>query len=234
MYNDDVRDLLEKVAAKWDATEGLAKSAENIVGDAVGSVMFELRYAGRKLVDAVRESLSENPSMDAIKAHIAEVEQNCHRAHHDAVDSIIWYARSRVTIAEDTFGKDLLFLYWKDYIPTKDKLDQLGKIVAQSREFRGMRFDVYDRMYRDDMPVVLDSLRNFGHSEDALKALAEKSRHEDDERREQHELAIRGLEDAQIDIKIARKTLFWTVGAVGVALLVGIVTVIVPLEAIGH
>ena len=48
---DKTREVLQRVAAQWDKTEGLIKQAELVGGEVCTAAIFELRYAGRRLID---------------------------------------------------------------------------------------------------------------------------------------------------------------------------------------
>src|SRR3712207_3305338 len=109
MQPKEIGEILTRAADKWDITEGVLKQTETLTGDAVAAAMFELRYAGRQLVDAVRESVKENPDFEKVRLHVLEVEQNCHRAYHDAIDATVWYLREFLALQEKTFGVDILY-----------------------------------------------------------------------------------------------------------------------------
>lgn len=180
MLNERVREILLRVASKWDHTEGLVKEAENLTGDAVGATMFELRYAGRKLVDAVREACSPSGCIETITKYCLEVEENCDRAHHDAIDAIIYYLRQSVKLSEETFGPDLLLENWPNYIHAKAMLDRAGIIVVQSRRDRSYRVDLYEKLRREEIPQILNFIAELTQSENALKLIAARRRQEDE------------------------------------------------------
>jgi hypothetical protein len=73
------------ILAEWDSAEEAIKLAEQVNQKVVFPSIKELRYAGRRLVEALSLINSEGPD-DEISALFNDAQFNCLRARHDAID----------------------------------------------------------------------------------------------------------------------------------------------------
>lgn len=205
MCTPEVLIILDRAATQWDRTEALLKRVEVIDNDVFAPGINELRYAGRRLVDAVREASSESCDKSKVLAYVLEVEQFCFRAQHDCIDAIIASLDERMQLAEETFGYSLLLNNFPQYLDLRNELSAIGKIVVQSRGKRGMRVEIYNDIEENRLQTVIDLTEKLNSCEEVLKSIAEKER--DDEIKRKN------------SARVAEKTLFWTRVAVAVAVI---------------
>lgn len=196
MCTPEALDILNRAAAQWDRTEALLKRVEVIDNDVFAPGINELRYAGRRLVDAVREAQSDKSDPNRVLAYVLEVEQFCFRAQHDCIDAIIASLDERIQLAEETFGYSLLLSNFPQYMELRHELNSIGKVVIQSRGHRGQRAEIYNEIEEKRLPYVLELVEKLNSSEEILKAIALKEKSDDADRKK--------------SMETAERTLFWT------------------------
>jgi len=81
--------LLRAIQDEWNRAETDIKTAETVVNNIVIPSVKELRYAGRRIIDAIME-MTANPSAydpARVRALLDDAHFDCHRARHDAIDA---------------------------------------------------------------------------------------------------------------------------------------------------
>lgn len=81
--------LLKSIQDEWNRAEEDIKTAELVVHSIVIPSIKELRYAGRRVIDALMVITCNpaNPDHDRIKSLLDDARFDCHRARHDAIDA---------------------------------------------------------------------------------------------------------------------------------------------------
>lgn len=74
------------ICNEWDRAEEDIKVAEQINNKVVIPSVSELRYAGRRIIEALRE-IEKNGPEEKIIGLLQDAEFDCHRARHDAIDA---------------------------------------------------------------------------------------------------------------------------------------------------
>jgi hypothetical protein len=101
MFDDDIDRLFEQLDTQWNIAERRIKKAEQVRGgEVVSSAIFELRYAGRKLIDALELLRTKNwndnkVEYDKIRRFLHDAIEDCVKAKHDAIDSML---RSKIEL----------------------------------------------------------------------------------------------------------------------------------------
>ncbi len=68
MFDKDLNATMTALIEQWNIAERPIKKAEYVQGDeVVGPAIFELRYAGRKMVDAFKLALEGDWTKDAAR-----------------------------------------------------------------------------------------------------------------------------------------------------------------------
>lgn len=80
------------VADAWDKAEHAIKLAEQVNGQVVNPAIYELRYAGRRLIEA--DQLEAKGDLEEAAKRLGDAQMDCMRARHDAVDA----ATSKITV----------------------------------------------------------------------------------------------------------------------------------------
>src|SRR5260370_24083743 len=84
---------LRELITQWNIAERRIKQAENIrAQEIVSSAIYELRYAGRKLIDCIELVLTKDWEHDEvlieqIHTFLDDAIEDCVKAKHDAIDA---------------------------------------------------------------------------------------------------------------------------------------------------
>lgn len=174
MFDHRIKDDLIELMHEWDRAEGLIKEVELIRNEVVFASILELRYAGRKLIDALHLICENNNNtedgklLEIIKHHIFEATQNCVRARNDAVDACISYIHNYFIFIEDQFGGGAVVSYFPEYTDIKLKKTDVEKMISISRDERDKRQALYDDISDNYIPRIADIYKKMGASTDLM------------------------------------------------------------------
>ena len=179
---DTVESALADIAVQWDKAEKLVKAAERARAQVVIASINELRYAGRRLVDAYH--LSESAKSDPLKRdefdkHIKEVSAFCVRAQHDAIDAMVLFLQKAVEKYEAEFGLALLGEKYPPIFEMRTTLAEVDGLIVASREDRARRSEEYDKLAEIHYPKLISHYQHLQSSRDILlEMLREKKKRE--------------------------------------------------------
>lgn len=168
---------LRKIQEEWNLAEQDIKIAEQVVHKIVFPAIKELRYGGRRIVDALHIITSgEADPTDRFKTLLAEAEFDCHRARHDAVDA----ASAKIAADLETMTKyighgPILQVYPKFAELVRRSID-VRKRINESRGKRTDRAAIYASLEGNEFPVLVDEFNDMKASESMMTALAKKDR----------------------------------------------------------
>jgi hypothetical protein len=138
---------------QWNIAEGRIKQAEQVrANEVVAAAIFELRYAGRKVVDAIHLALTEDWRRDAavydrIFAYIADATEDCVKAKHDAIDAMLDFVTSWFATVEKTLDLEEVQRFFPDYIKITASIAGIQDRIAESRRDRTkLRDSIYDEI----------------------------------------------------------------------------------------
>jgi hypothetical protein len=158
--SDELNSRLVHLAQEWDKTEELLKIAEISAKKAMDSAVWELRYAGRRVVDAINGS-RDNKSIDEIKTYIDDAIFDCLRARHDAIDACTAYISREIELAVDIYGADKV----RSLFPPLDELFGLAAKIAdfavESRKDRTNRDALYRTLQAVNFPAFCKLFAEF-------------------------------------------------------------------------
>jgi hypothetical protein len=158
MVDQEVLNALTAIETSWNAAEAYVKHVERLRrGLVVGAAVNELRYAGRRMIEAyacVREKPDDTDARIKALELLGEVKHFCYRAQHDAIDGAVTYIDQALAKLEKDFGPDLLHEKFPKYLEMKQSLQEIGQIMAQSRGDRALR----DQLYTDMRHGLVDEL----------------------------------------------------------------------------
>ncbi|PZR86178.1 MAG: hypothetical protein DLM68_10070 [Hyphomicrobiales bacterium] len=173
---DDHIHLLAKIETEWNRAEADIKTAEHVVANIVIPSVKELRYAGRRLVEALHLINTTPEDARTITSLLDDACFNCYRARHDAVDA----TTAKIALDIDTMVSKLGYDSILPAFPSFPKLfRELQSVRAKIVESRGRREDreaIYSVLESIDFPALVNSFNEMRASEDMMKALAKKSR----------------------------------------------------------
>lgn len=146
-------DILRDIAQEWNKAEAAIKQSEQIAGEVTTPAIFELRYAGRRMIDAFDE-VHQSGAENKILALFEDARFCCHRAQHDAIDA----AMAKIAIDLDNLTNKLGFeavihaypdfrTFYSDFAIAKNK-------IAQSRGNRNNRNGIYQSITEVDLPEL--------------------------------------------------------------------------------
>ena len=85
---DPYKALLSEIVSEWNRAEQEIKRAEQLAGKAVTPAINELRYGGRRVIDAL-QGIANGDDPQKIQDLLRDACFDCHRARHDAIDASI-------------------------------------------------------------------------------------------------------------------------------------------------
>lgn len=147
-------ELLRAIQVEWNKAEEAIKLSEQLGLEVSIPSISELRYAGRRIVDAL--DLAQNGGDDTkIRALLEDARFCCHRAQHDAIDS----AMAKIAIDLDDLTTRLGFEAVLDAYPEfrefyGDFTVSRSKIAA-SRKNREDRNAIYEAITAVDLPNLV-------------------------------------------------------------------------------
>jgi hypothetical protein len=147
---NEYADRLAALAAHWNGVEKRIKQYENFSGDANASAINELRYAGRKITDAlVRITTNQDPGTE-----ITIAENYMVNADHDVTDGVCFIVLRHVNRVIRQHGMDKINEHYPEFFDTYPLVGQAQKIVEGSREDRINRKADYARLANEFLPQL--------------------------------------------------------------------------------
>jgi len=172
---DQYKDLLSSVREEWDKSESYIKEAEQVNNAVVFPSIKELRYAGRRIIDALYLIVSNgNPS--EISDLLRDARFDCHRARHDAIDAATSKIAIDLEIAVKYLGPSIVLDSFPKYRELVNKIQRIRKKIAESREERTKRENIYSSIEEEDFPGLLKLYYEFKNSESLMQKAADKER----------------------------------------------------------
>lgn len=151
--------LFVEIQLEWNKAEEAIKRSEQIVTDVSIPAISELRYAGRRIIDAMTLAGSEGDHSDRIKAHLEDARFCCHRAQHDAIDA----AMAKIAIDLDNLTRKLglepVAKAYPDFQIFYARFSLAQERVAASRGKREDRNVIYDTISEIDLPDIIRCYR---------------------------------------------------------------------------
>ena len=154
-----VLDLIEQ----WNIAETRIKRAEQVrANEIVAPAIFELRYAGRKIVDSLEIVLksdisSDTKSRDTVVSYIADATEDCVKAKHDAIDAMMNFVTSWFDDLEKKIGVEEIQKFFPNYFEVVGTISVIQEQIADSRGDRNkLRDSIYNRIDGEDYDKVLN------------------------------------------------------------------------------
>src|SRR5688572_5247091 len=102
MGDDELTRATSRVSAEWNKAETAIKLAEQVNGEIINPAIYELRYAGRRLIEAL-EAASAGDRQEALSL-LRDAHFDCMRSRHDATDAATSKIVSDLKIAVEYLG----------------------------------------------------------------------------------------------------------------------------------
>jgi hypothetical protein len=155
MLNPNLDQSLLELIKQWNIAEKRIKKAEQVRAEqVVASAIFELRYAGRKIIDALEICLTTDINTDPaaterVHTYIADATEDCVKAKHDAIDAMMTFVTTWFRRAEDFLTLEKVQQFFPDYLRITSTISTIQHNIIESR---GDRTRLRDAIY-DDIEV---------------------------------------------------------------------------------
>ncbi|HEX4079978.1 MAG TPA: hypothetical protein VHX61_14025 [Rhizomicrobium sp.] len=141
---------LSALADHWNSVERRIKEYEHFSGDANTSAINELRYAGRKIVDAwVKFAAGDDPTPE-----ITIAENYMVNADHDVTDGACFIVLRHVSKVIKKYGRDRIGECCPDFWELYPVIRKTQTIVEGSREDRVNRKAEYAKLAHEFLPKM--------------------------------------------------------------------------------
>ncbi|MBD60084.1 MAG: hypothetical protein CL808_08200 [Citromicrobium sp.] len=148
-------DILRDIGKQWNKAESAIKRAEQICDEVAHPAVTELRYAGRRMIDAL-DAAHHGGNIEKIQALFEDARFCCYRAQHDAIDA----AMSKIAIDLDNMtrklGFDAVIAAYPEFREFYAEFAVARRKIAESRRNRGSRNDVYEALTATDLPNLAE------------------------------------------------------------------------------
>ena len=169
----DLRSRLSAIGRRWNVVEGRIKEVQNINNAVFIPAINELRYAGRKLVDAWSiyedQSLDTNTRRANVEKAVTVVEQYVENAEHDVTDAICVFLHLKIRDLIERYGLSLIREYHPNIFELIAKIDEINDIIAESRRNRTRRNEIYDNLETDYVPILKEKFEALRFSEKTME-----------------------------------------------------------------
>lgn len=167
--------LVVSVSTEWNKAEKAIKHAENVDGGVVNPAIFELRYAGRRLVEALAKRLDDEATAIAL---LRDAKFDCHRARHDAIDAATSKMAGDLNVAVEYLSAQIVMSNFPDFTTFYGDLLQVRQKIAESRENREQRDMIYETIESVDLDRLTQLYGRFRACEPLMNKAAEKEKAE--------------------------------------------------------
>lgn len=167
---------LAKVRAEWNEAEAAIKLAEQVSGKIIDPAIYELRYCGRRIVEAI--SLADEGNHIECLKRLQDAHFDCCRARHDAIDAATSKIAADLEIAVAKLGPEILL---EKFHKTSELYSELSKIrgaIVKSRKNREDRHAIYAVIQAGNLNTIIAIYSEFQACEPLMVAAARRQRHE--------------------------------------------------------
>jgi hypothetical protein len=171
----DYAEILDSICKEWDKAEEDIKVAEQIGDQVVFPSVKELRYAGRRIVDAIQR-IATGGKEDEIRALLEDARFDCFRARHDAVDATIATINAEMIISVNRLGYSAVLVAFPQYSELLGLIRDAQEKVATSRSHRKDRDVIYKSVEGIEFKKIVRLARDFRSSQPIMAALAKSDR----------------------------------------------------------
>lgn len=183
MLDPELDRSLGGLIEQWNIAEQRIKRAEQVRGnEIVAAAIFELRYAGRKIVDSIEIALAydlaTNPGKRTEVANfVADATEDCVKAKHDAIDAMLNFVTSWFDDLEKKVGAEQLQILFPEYLEVLGSIAGIQEQIAASRADRTrLRDAIYNRIDGNDYERILRLFVSMKNSQERVTAIAAKNR----------------------------------------------------------
>lgn len=162
MFDAALDKTLRALIEEWNIAERRIKKAEHVRGEEVViSAIFELRYAGRKMIDAFQLALDGDWKTDLarygnIREQLEDAREDCIKAKHDAIDAMLTFVTLWFGEIEKDLGLAGIVDVFPNYVDLTSQITTIQEKIAMSRQNRAAGRDgIYDEIEKSDFDEIL-------------------------------------------------------------------------------
>lgn len=163
------------ITREWDQAELDVKTAEQVCQNAIFPAIKELRYAGRRLSDALTAIVQGKPR-EEVEVLLHEARLDCHRARHDAIDAAISHIGIQISNMENHLGYSAILKAYPGFGAFNRRYLAAQTLIASSRQARHERGSIYEQIEKVNFPGLAAEYSEVKASEPIMKSLAAKGR----------------------------------------------------------
>lgn len=160
----------------WNKAERAIKLAEQVNAKIINPAIYELRYAGRRIVES-DEALAAGDLPKALGL-LSDAHFDCSRARHDAIDAATSKMVGDIHLAITKLGAPAVMAAFPEVSKLLGDLGETRDLIAVSREQRENRDLVYASIENDELPELVKRYRAFVASEALMKSYVRRARGE--------------------------------------------------------
>ena len=152
------KEKLSSLADHWNRIEKRVKQAEQVRGEVVIPAINELRYAGRKIVDAwllYAKPISTEEDRKEFEETLAVIKQYLLNADHDISDAICFTLHKQMQYFLRRYGIRTITKHFNDFPSFLAEMRDVNNTISQSRETRVQRIDKYNEIAGDYIPKLV-------------------------------------------------------------------------------
>ncbi len=140
------------LCGEWNTTEEWIKRGEHFGNAIILPSINELRYAGRRLVDAF--AAAQRGDAKGAERHLLVASEDLMKARHDVVDAVVYYVSQEANRIRKTVGAGYLQKYFTQYGDLFGLLKTMAQKTTQSRGDRTRRNEIYESVMRENFSVL--------------------------------------------------------------------------------
>ena len=167
-------EALRETRADWDLAEDHVKLAELVDGEAIIPSINELRYAGRRLIDALTAIAAGD--VGRANGFLGEARFFCLRARHDALDATLLTISGDVKNKLDHLDYEVIAVCFAPLPELRTALHRASNAVAKSRGNREDRDLIYKTVATTDFPRLVELYQEFSSSQDLMVRMTKRRR----------------------------------------------------------
>ena len=152
----DFDPLLADIRREWDKAEHCMKLGEHFSERPNNASINELRYAGRRLIDALNDRhAGDNP--ESINQKLTDALFNCICAQHDAIDISLDVMAVDFGLMQKKLGYDAILFAYPKFSDLYAGVAKARGLQAKSRGERRNRDEIYDTVTNVDLPKIAEA-----------------------------------------------------------------------------
>jgi hypothetical protein len=186
MLNEKLDARLRELITQWNIAERRIKQAENArAQEIVSSAIFELRYAGRKVVDAIVLALDPNwendeAAAEQIHAYLDDAIEDCVKAKHDAIDAVMSFVVRWFWEQEQLIGLRNVQNFYPEYLRLTATIADIQEKIEQSRGDRTrLRESIYNGIEEGPYDEILGLYKQMRSSRERVDRVVRREKWKD-------------------------------------------------------